>query len=306
MIPYLNELLRDFPELIGAIATSPAADHLFKVRPEGEARLLPEEQAISFHHFVARLLFMSSRARRDIQVAVAFLTTRVKAPDEDDWGKLKRVLKYLKGTRGLKLTLSVDDMSIIKWWIDASYATHEDCKGHRGALMSLGKGAVTSTSNKHKIQGRSSTDDELIGVHDTLPQVLWTKYFIEAQGYHIKRNEVHQDNKSAQLLETNGRLSAGKGMKHIKNRYFFVHDQVVQGNIDIVHSPAVAPFPEDRMWADVLTKPKSGRLFWEDRSVLMNCPVHYVDNGEFDEDSDENKPEAFVFAKIGGSRINVR
>ena len=63
MIPYLNELLRDFPELLGAIATSPAADHLFKVRPEGEARLLPEEQAISFHHFVARLLFMSSRAR---------------------------------------------------------------------------------------------------------------------------------------------------------------------------------------------------------------------------------------------------
>ena len=87
--------------------------------------------------------------------------------------------------------------------------------------MLLGKGAVTSASNKHKFQGRSSTDDKLIGVHDTLPQVLWTKYFIEAQGYHIDRNEVHQDNKSAQLLETNGRLSAGKGMKHIKNRYFF-------------------------------------------------------------------------------------
>ena len=95
-------------------------------------------------------------------------------------------------------------------------------------------------------------------------------------------------------------------MKHIKNRYFYVHDQVVQGNIDIVHSPADAPFPEDRMWADVLTKPKSGRLFWEDRSVLMNCPVQYVDNGGFNEDSDEDKPEAFIFAKIGGSRIKVR
>ena len=86
--------------------------------------------------------------------------------------------------------------------------------------MSLGKGAVTSASNKHKIQGRSSTDNELIGVHDTLPQLLWTKYFIETQGYHIDRNEVHQDIKSAQLLEVNGRLSAEKGMKHIKNRDF--------------------------------------------------------------------------------------
>ena len=108
-------------------------------------------------------------------------------------------------------------MSIIKWWIDVSYATHDNCKGHRGAIMSLGKGAVISASNKHKTQGRSSTDNELIGVHYTLPQVLWKRYFIEAQGYHIDRNKVHQDNKSTQLLEVNGRLSAGKGMKHIKN-----------------------------------------------------------------------------------------
>ena len=55
MIPYLNEILCNFPELLVNIATSPAADHLFKVRSDEEARLLPEEQAISFHHFVVRL-----------------------------------------------------------------------------------------------------------------------------------------------------------------------------------------------------------------------------------------------------------
>ncbi len=47
---------------------------------------------------MAQLLFMETRARRDIETAVAFLTTRVKTPDEDDWGKLKRVLKYLNDT----------------------------------------------------------------------------------------------------------------------------------------------------------------------------------------------------------------
>jgi len=47
---------------------------------------------------VAQLLFVTMRCRRDIQTAVAFLTTRVKEPDEDDWAKLKRVLKYLHGT----------------------------------------------------------------------------------------------------------------------------------------------------------------------------------------------------------------
>jgi hypothetical protein len=45
-----------------------------------------------------QLLFTANRARRDIQTAVSFLATRVKAPDEDDWGKLIRVLKYINGT----------------------------------------------------------------------------------------------------------------------------------------------------------------------------------------------------------------
>ena len=83
-MPYLNEILRDFPDLVGDTATSPAAGHLFKVCSDKDARLLPEEQAISFQHFIARLLFMSSRAYRDIQTAVTFLATRVKAPDEDN------------------------------------------------------------------------------------------------------------------------------------------------------------------------------------------------------------------------------
>jgi hypothetical protein len=153
MINYINNVLKEFPEHLGAsTATSPAAEHLFKVRDESEAQLIPEEQAQDFHQVVAQLLFLSSRAQRDIQTAVAFLCMRVKQPDEDDWGKLKRVLKYLKGTKGLKLTLSVNDMSIIQWWVDASYVVHEKCRGHTGTMMSLvGGGAVTSFSTKQKI-----------------------------------------------------------------------------------------------------------------------------------------------------------
>jgi hypothetical protein len=95
MIPYLKNVIADFPELIVGKAATPAADHLFVIRDEKEARPLEEERALAFHHTVAQLLFMSTRARQDIQTAVAFLTSSVKNPDEDDWGKLKRVLKYL-------------------------------------------------------------------------------------------------------------------------------------------------------------------------------------------------------------------
>ena len=55
------------------------------------------------------------RARPDIQTAIAFLTKQVRHPDKDDWGKLKRVLKYLNRTLYLKLTLSVDNLTTIRW-----------------------------------------------------------------------------------------------------------------------------------------------------------------------------------------------
>ncbi len=126
MVNYLKSVIAEFPEMITGKAATPAADHLFTIRDEKEARVLKEERALIFHHTVAQLLFMSTRARCNIQMAVAFLTTRVKSPDKDDWGKLKRVLKYLDGTKCLKLKLSVDDLGLLKWYVDGSHNVHWD------------------------------------------------------------------------------------------------------------------------------------------------------------------------------------
>ena len=99
MFKYLDSIIDEFIELITGKAATPAADHLFSVRDADEAKYLPEEKAVAFHYTTAQLLFLSSLSRRDIQTDVSFLTMRFKKPDEDDWGKLKRALKYLNGTR---------------------------------------------------------------------------------------------------------------------------------------------------------------------------------------------------------------
>ena len=146
MYNYLDLIINDFAELVKGKCATPAAEHLFEVREANETKLLLEEQAIAFHHSVAQLLFLSTRARRDIQVAVSFLTTRVKKPDKDGWGKLKRVMKYLNGTKRLKLTLSIESMLVIKWYINGSHNAYWECKGHGVAMMSLDNGAVLSYS----------------------------------------------------------------------------------------------------------------------------------------------------------------
>ena len=76
MIPYVEEIINNFPKPVGAsIASNPAGDHLFQTRDLKEAKLIDEDQAIRFHHNVEKLLFVSNQARQDIQTAVAFLTT---------------------------------------------------------------------------------------------------------------------------------------------------------------------------------------------------------------------------------------
>lgn len=75
--------------------------------------MLGEEKAIMFHHNVAKLLYLYKRARPDIQTAVAFLCTRVKSPDVDDYKKLGRVMKNLLGTLQMPLTLEANSSHII-------------------------------------------------------------------------------------------------------------------------------------------------------------------------------------------------
>ena len=113
MIKYLQKIIDDFPEEICMTRATLANDNLFKIREDGKEQLLPEEQAQVFHHTTAQLLFLAMRARPDVQPVVSFLTKRVQAPDEDDWGKLKNCLKYLKDTLHMKLYLTADLLSII-------------------------------------------------------------------------------------------------------------------------------------------------------------------------------------------------
>ncbi len=92
MWDYLRNVIKEFPEEITGVCATPAGDYLFKVRDDGKK--LNEEQAEAFHHTVYQLLFAANRARRDIQTAVSFLTTRVKDPDEDDWSAHAQIFKW--------------------------------------------------------------------------------------------------------------------------------------------------------------------------------------------------------------------
>jgi hypothetical protein len=98
--------------------------------------------------------------------------------------------------------------------------------------------------------------------------ILWTKLFLEEQGYNISSNILYQSNKSAIFLERNGKKSSGKRTRALNIRDFFLTDQVEKGNVTIVYCPA------DDMVGDFHTKPLQGEKFWKFRNGILGCEVY--------------------------------
>ncbi len=122
---------------------------------------------------------------------------------------------------------------------------------------------IISMSQKQNLNGRISTESELIAVDDAMAQVQWTEYFIQSQGYQTGPSTTYQDNMSTILLEVNGKGSTSKQTKHIKAQYYLIKDKVNSGEAMVRYCP------KDEMWADVFTKPLQGTEYKKFRRHMI-------------------------------------
>ena len=93
-------------------------------------------------------------------------------------------------------------------------------RGQTSGLISMGRGLVNQKSLKQKLNSKSSTETELIGVSDKVPHTIRLKLFLDSQGYVVQENILYQDNQSAIEMECIGRISSTGNSRHISIRYF--------------------------------------------------------------------------------------
>ena len=129
--------------------------------------------------------------------------------------------------------------------------------------MSMGVGIIHGRSGKQKLNVKSSTEAELVGVSEYLPYNIWLMMFMREQGYPVRNNVLYQDNKSTILMLKNGRNSCTGNSRHIDIRHFFVKDRVDKKEVKVEYCPSRL------MLADFFTKPLQGVLFEKFRSVIM-------------------------------------
>jgi hypothetical protein len=173
-------------------------------------------------------------------------------------------MSFMKGTIDDVLTSEADDINTLMWYIDVAFAVHGDMKSHTEAVFTMGKGAIIGTSTKQKVNSRSSTESELIGVDDKIAKVLWMKRFLEWQDFAVKLNIIYQDNTSTIKLEVKGKASSGKRTRHFNIKYFYVTDLIGRDELKVEYCST------DEMLADYVTKPLVGGKFKLFRDLIIN------------------------------------
>ena len=163
MSNYVKNMLNDAPPSMDGKVATPAAGHRFKVNEENP-KILDKERKELFVHLVIQGLYLSQRGRLDIRTAISFLWGHLSCPDEDDYKKLTRLIRFLQHTSYMCLVLGKDNTESVRWWIDASYAVHPNMHGHTGATTTMGNGSVYSGSWKQRMVTRSSTESEVVRV----------------------------------------------------------------------------------------------------------------------------------------------
>ena len=123
---YINDIIAEY-DVKGSVA-SPATNSLFEVA--SDSPLLDSEGKDRFHSRVAKLLYLAKRVRPDLLTAIAFLSTRVQSPTEDDEKKLWRVLNFLNSSKDKQLLLKPDQGICVSAYVDASHAVHTERRSH--------------------------------------------------------------------------------------------------------------------------------------------------------------------------------
>ena len=239
--------------------TSTPANRLLLKATSGEST-----DAHNYLSDVMKLMYLAKRTRPDILFAISYLATRSKDANLEDRKNLDHVFKYLNGTRKLGICFNAESPSLC-CYCDASYAIHSDAKSHSGILYSLGRnnGPIMTKSSKQKLVAQSSTEAELIALHEGVDTVDWMINFLKSLGVSFTPATVFQDNKSTIQLAERG-SPASKRSKHIMVRYFSMKEKIDKGDIKLEYLPTAL------MIADIFTKPLQGELFRNIRAALLN------------------------------------
>lgn len=202
---------------------------------------------------IGSLLYLSTNTRPDISIATSILARRVSDPKIADWNKVKRVFRYLKATKSMKLELGNDENNgSLKCFVDADWAgDHIDRKSNTGYCFIFNGALIAWTSRKQTSVALSSTEAEIVAFAEASRELIWIERLLNDFDENIIAPiNIFEDNQGC-IKILNDRTSHQR-VKHIDIKYKFVHDLITTKIVTAIYCPT------GDMIADMMTKPLEG------------------------------------------------
>jgi hypothetical protein len=243
---YIENALKRF-KLLDANTTRtplPAGVHLIKSDTESTPELHTQYQQI-----IGTLLYVALGTRPDIAFAVTRLSRFNAEPSEANLKHSKYVLRYLLGTKSLKLKYDGMSQAGLIGYSDSDWGENKDDRhSTSGHVFTLANGAISWVSKRQKTVALSVGESEYMELADAGRQTSWLRSFSTEIGFPpTESTPLCADNQAAIFLAINPAVE--RRTKHIDIRYHYIREQIESEVIDLYHIPG-----EDNP-ADLFTKP---------------------------------------------------
>ena len=216
----------------------------------------PDEVAfmatVPYASAVGALMYLSVATRPDIAYAVGVLCRFTSNPGEPHWKACKHLLRYLQGTKDLKLTFapsSSPTSDLFTVYSDADHGANPDNgKSTTGYVVKMGFGAINWSSKLQSIVALSTTEAEYVAAVSAGSDAIWTRHFLSELGYDSLStpSPLRVDNQSAIAVARNPEHHGR--MKQLDLRHFWLRDYVALGVLRVDY------IPTEQQAADSLTK----------------------------------------------------
>ncbi|CDO77187.1 hypothetical protein BN946_scf184705.g12 [Trametes cinnabarina] len=201
---------------------------------------------VPYREAVGSLMYASLGTRPDITYAVSILSRFSDNPGHAHWVAVHRVLRYLNGTKHLKLTYGATSLDLVGY-SDADGSMHKDRKAISGYAFLIDGGAVSWSSKRQELISLSTTESEYVAVTHAAKEALWLRLLIgQVFAPFVDPLTLYSDNQSAIALARDNQYHAR--IKHIDIRFHFIRWVIEDKKLCLVYCPT------DDMVADVLTK----------------------------------------------------
>jgi len=207
-------------------------------------------------------MYVAVMTRPDIAFAVSTLSQYLEDPRATHLVAVRRIFRYLKGTKDLKLVLGGKKPGIIGF-SNADWAQSTSRHSISGFAFFVGLGIVFWSAKKQHLITLSSTESEYVALTHASKDIIWIQKLLKELSFlfdHSFPTTLFCDNQGAIELSKDSKFHART--KHIDVHFHFIRQTISMGHIKLVYCPT------NEMTADIFTKSLSHVKFQYFRELL--------------------------------------